>query len=120
MYYGSTFASTFDDGLNATLKFNGTGIWAFGAKRQNHGSYFATLDGTATLLSGYAAEPGIFQTVLFSQTGLDPNTEHTLTLANAYEMDPEGQKFKFFFDVDYYIVQTEETADATAVTAGQE
>ncbi|KAJ9114709.1 hypothetical protein QFC22_005585 [Naganishia vaughanmartiniae] len=119
LYYGGTFASSIDDGQNATLKFNGTGIWAFGAKRENHGSYYATLDGTPTLLSGYGASPGIFQTVLFSQTGLDPNIEHSLTLVNAYRLDPEGLKYKFYLDVDYYIVQTEETADV-ANAAGQE
>lgn len=117
LYYGATFASSIDDGQTATLKFNGTGIWAFGAKRENHGSYLATLDGTATLLSGYADAPGVFQTVLFSQTGLDPNTEHSLTLANAYSLDPDGQKAKFYLDVDYYIVQTEETA---GTVTGQE
>ncbi|KAJ9095682.1 hypothetical protein QFC21_005554 [Naganishia friedmannii] len=119
LYYGGTFASSIDDGQNATLKFNGTGIWAFGAKRENHGSYYATLDGKATLLSGFGASPGLFQTVLFSQTGLDPNTEHSLTLANAYSLDPDGQKYKFYLDVDYFIVQTEETAGVVAA-AGHE
>ncbi|KAJ9111348.1 hypothetical protein QFC19_001116 [Naganishia cerealis] len=110
LYFRGTFASSQDDAQSATLKFNGTGIWAYGAKRPNHGSYLATLDGVGTYFSGLASDPELFQTVLFSQTGLDPNTEHTLTLANAYSQDPGGNKF--YFDVDYYIVQTEEIAPA--------
>lgn len=92
-----TFRSTTNGGNSATLRFNGTGIWAFGAKRLNHvsipqtgvtqlpradwknqGRYTANLDGQANTYAGFASEPGEFQAVLFKQTGLNPTIEHSL------------------------------------------
>jgi hypothetical protein len=92
-----TFTSTTTGGNSATLRFNGTGIWAFGAKRLNHvsdsrfydravslsfceiqGRYTATLDEQANTYAGFASEPGEIQAVLFKQTGLDAEVEHTL------------------------------------------
>ncbi|KAI5454441.1 hypothetical protein NCC49_004493 [Naganishia albida] len=100
-YFSKNFAKTRTVGDRAELRFNGTGIWAYGSRRESHGTFKATLDGAEVLLNGYLQAPGVIQDVLFSQTGLDAHAEHTLTLTNT-----EAR----WFDVDYYIVQHEETS----------
>jgi hypothetical protein len=89
-----------DSGASATFSFNGTGIWLFGAKRGNHGLYNITLDGSTTTLSGFAADPGIFQTPLFGQSHLK-NTLHTITLTNA---GANPNRYLDFLDLDYVCV----------------
>ncbi|GHJ84900.1 hypothetical protein NliqN6_1302 [Naganishia liquefaciens] len=99
LYFDQTYTSTRNEGDTAVLRFNGTGIWAFGAKRADHGKYRVELDSTVMELDGFAEELGTMQTVLYSQTGLNNTLEHVLTLTNA-----EGK----WFDIDYFVVQHEE------------
>lgn len=40
-----TFTLTNAASATAIFEFNGTGVWLYGAKRPNHGTYSVTLDG---------------------------------------------------------------------------
>ncbi|KAF9071661.1 hypothetical protein BDP27DRAFT_1218709 [Rhodocollybia butyracea] len=80
-YSASSFFASNVTGGTASFTFNGTGVQLFGSKRQNHGPYQVTLDGqTFPVSSGQSNDP-IFQTLLFSNTGL-PQGEHTVMLQN--------------------------------------
>ena len=56
-------------GAYATLTFNGTAVWIYGAKRGNHGPYDITLDGNDSEYDDYDSD--ISQQALFSVVGLD-------------------------------------------------
>lgn len=66
------------------MTFNGTGVYLFGAKRDNHDVYGVILDGQGTMNNGFAPLPNDvpdFQQLLFGRGGLDPG-EHTVELAD--------------------------------------
>jgi hypothetical protein len=44
MYFSKSFTSSTKKGETAQLKFNGTGIWAYGSKRWNHVSALPSLE----------------------------------------------------------------------------
>ena len=75
-YFGSTFRSTQTDNASGSLTFKGTGVWVYGAKRDNHGMFEMDLDGQVTTSDGYGANKA--QELLFGQGGLDPAVEHTV------------------------------------------
>ncbi|KAF8329682.1 uncharacterized protein EI90DRAFT_3061549, partial [Cantharellus anzutake] len=77
----------------ATFIFKGTGIWVYGAKRQNHGNYFVNLDGAVSEYSGYSPID-TFQNVLFGRTDLAPEL-HSLSVTNGGS--------DHYFDIDYII-----------------
>jgi hypothetical protein len=62
--------------------------------------YSVTLDGTTKYASGQpvVANTNMFQTLLFSQTGLD-NTQHQLQLQNKYSTSVPA-----WVDVDFIVV----------------
>lgn len=93
-----TFTLTSSYGASATLTFNGTAVWIYGAMRSNHGPYNVTLDGVLYQDDGYYASD-IFQQVLFSAVGLDGTTPHTVSIINS-PTDPIQQ----LLDVDYVSV----------------
>ena len=80
--HNGTFTLTPATGASATLTFNGTAIWIFGAKSDNHGPYIITLDGEISTGDGFHDGP-VFYQVLFSAVGLDATTPHTVSIANA-------------------------------------
>jgi hypothetical protein len=75
-YFGSTFRCTQTDNASGSLTFKGTGVWVYGAKRDNHGMFEMDLDGQVTTSDGYGANKA--QELLFGQGGLDPDVEHTV------------------------------------------
>lgn len=92
---GGTFTTT-SNLASAVFTFNGTAIWIFGAKRDNHGPYNVTLDGQTTDDNGYDPNPpGQFQTPLFSATGLSPG-QHVVSIGNT---PPSTQQL--YLDVDF-------------------
>ena len=84
--------STF--GASATLTFNGTAVWIYGAMRSNHGFYNVTLDGQMYQDNGYYGSD-IFQQVLFAASGLDGTTPHTVSIMNS-----PTDSIRRFLDVD--------------------
>lgn len=80
-YTGGGFHTTNISGATATFKFNGTGVWCYGALRPGYGSYSLSVDGD-TVFNGSAAAPNaVFDQFLggSSQLGMG---EHTAVLTN--------------------------------------
>jgi hypothetical protein len=112
-YPNKTFHATQVQGANMTLQFFGTAIYVAGAKRGNHVCVFthlqdanihnlvrqdqftATLDNSATVGNSFARDPGLYQQILFSQTGLT-STYHTLVMT-----DTSTRNDRPFLDIDY-------------------
>lgn len=81
-YSQNSFTVTNVNGESVSFSFNGTGVQIFGAKRGNHGPYHVNLDKSQnTGLNGTALDPGLFQTSLFSVSGLQQGP-HQVTLTN--------------------------------------
>lgn len=75
------------------MTFNGTAVWIYGAKRDNHGPYNTTLDGRTFFDNGYSSV-NIFGQVLFSAVGLASGS-HTVSIVNSL-VDTE----KPYLDID--------------------
>ena len=80
--HNGTFTLTTVFGASASLNFNGTAVWIYGAKRDNHGPYNTTLDGSPFYDNGYSST-NIFQQVLFPGLGLSNATLHTVSIADS-------------------------------------
>ncbi|KAI5123650.1 hypothetical protein M0805_001683 [Coniferiporia weirii] len=113
---GGTFTLTTLQGATATFAFNGTGVWLYGAKRSNHGTYSVTLDGAEQeSYSGNVPEGDEFQVVLFGASNLALGM-HEVVLKN------EGSGTETFLDIDFIRWETElgqdnYTLNQTAVQA---
>ena len=79
--HNGTFTLTTQFGATASVTFNGTGVWIYGAKRGNHAPYNTTLDGRTFFDDGYSSTDK-FQQVLFSGPGLDSGT-HTVSIVDS-------------------------------------
>ncbi|KAG8729331.1 hypothetical protein FRC10_004062, partial [Ceratobasidium sp. 414] len=101
-YWGDSFHSSQTDGSQASITFNGTAIYIFGAKRGNHGHYIVTIDnGQAQRFDGYAPQQpdgtdGVYQVPIFAQAGLQ-NGLHTVVLTN----DGGADSGRPFVDIDF-------------------
>ncbi|KAF9793502.1 hypothetical protein BJ322DRAFT_1035054 [Thelephora terrestris] len=95
-----TYTLTATYGASASLTFNGTAIWIYGARRSTHGQYNISLDGQLSYYDdGYSGSP-LFQQVLFAAVGLDGTKPHTVSIINAYT-DPVAP----YLDVDSIVYQ---------------
>ncbi|KAI6033401.1 hypothetical protein EDC04DRAFT_2571707 [Pisolithus marmoratus] len=80
-YYLGTFTINNVTNGTASFSFNGTGVWIYGAKRNNHNTYTVQLDGaTYGPYNGYYPTQEFLQ-VLFNRSGLTQGM-HSLTLTN--------------------------------------
>ncbi|EJD03095.1 uncharacterized protein FOMMEDRAFT_156465 [Fomitiporia mediterranea MF3/22] len=90
-YANGTATLTSTQGATATFTFNGTGVWLYGAKRPNHGTYSVLLDRVQkfTGLSGSRsdglrdlnARGNEFQAVLWGISNLSPGP-HEVVITN--------------------------------------
>lgn len=81
---------------NVSFTFYGTGVQIYGAKRSNHGNYQIKIDQTVySPVSGNAADPGTFQTALFSAPSLNLGY-HTVTMTNLGSSPGSN-----FLDIDF-------------------
>ncbi|KAF9568214.1 hypothetical protein CPC08DRAFT_802714 [Agrocybe pediades] len=94
-YTLSSFTLTQTSGASLRLPFFGNSIQVYGAKRSNHGIYFAQLDGNVSPTMNGSSSSDLFQQLLYSSDV--PIGLHTLTVINQ-----ENQ----FFDVDYVTFKT--------------
>ncbi|KAJ7145792.1 hypothetical protein C8R44DRAFT_689877 [Mycena epipterygia] len=88
-----TFTLCTTQGSSASYIFNGTQVYVFGAKRENHGPYSVNLDGISTPFNGFSAD-AIFGTLFVSDVlkqGL-----HTVTVTNEL-----NDTTKPFLDIDF-------------------
>ncbi|KAJ1300305.1 hypothetical protein OPQ81_005127 [Rhizoctonia solani] len=103
-YQGRSFHCTNTDGATANITFEGTAIYLYGAKRNNHGYYHIAVDDEPNVpMSGRPAAGAAeeFQTLLFSRQGLASGS-HTLKLKNVYE-----DKDHVYVDIDYVVITRE-------------
>ncbi|KAJ6524014.1 hypothetical protein B0H19DRAFT_880169, partial [Mycena capillaripes] len=80
-------------GSSATFTFNGTQVFVYGAKRDNHGPYSITLDGSTTTFDGFSRTA--LWTTLFVSDALTQGL-HTVTVTNQMR-NPNNA----YLDIDY-------------------
>ncbi|WVQ84454.1 hypothetical protein IAT38_006606 [Cryptococcus sp. DSM 104549] len=120
-YFRSTFYGTANEGDSARLKFNGSAVTIYGAKRLNHGAYSTQLDGgNPEYRLGYSAADQ-FQQVLYHAEGLATDVEHEVILTNmpSRTSPPEGSNItEWWLDIDYAVITTStSTTDKIYTTA---
>lgn len=91
--HNGTFTLTTVFGASASLSFNGTAVWIYGAKRNNYAPFNTTFDGTIYYDNAYSSI-NLFQQVLFARTNRT-NTLHTVSIADSVE-DPNDP----YLDID--------------------
>jgi hypothetical protein len=101
-YSASCFHTTSTAGATATFTWNGTGIWVYGALRQDHGHFQANLDGGPVSTFNGFAQNATMKFNLVHASGFAMGL-HTLVLTNS----PESGDQATGFDVDFIVVQTE-------------
>lgn len=79
-YSAQSWHKTSSQGAYATISFEGTGIWLYGAKRPDYGQYNFAVDGQSIQGSAKSETPA-FQQLLGGKSGL-PMGLHTVTLTN--------------------------------------
>ena len=79
--HNGTFTLTTQFGASASVTFNGTAVWIYGARRGNHAPYNTTLDGKTFFDDGYSSVDE-FQQVLFSGAGLGGGS-HAVTIVDS-------------------------------------
>lgn len=80
-YQGHSLHVSSNKDATATLKFNGTGVWFYGGRRQNYGGYSLTVDGKVLSSGTSAASNSTAQQVLVGASSLGMG-EHTAVLTN--------------------------------------
>jgi hypothetical protein len=76
-------------GAQASVVFNGTGIWLFGSKASDHGSYEIIEDGQSRGTQSSSNRINLYNQVLYSGVDL-PIQQHEVILKNA-----EGKRLDF-------------------------
>ncbi|KAI0783846.1 hypothetical protein BC629DRAFT_529054 [Irpex lacteus] len=97
-YLNDTFHATNASDATATVTFNGSAVYLYGAFRGNHDVYRVTLDGDNTFRNGRSNGSDEFQQVMFSATGLSRD-QHELVLKNNYTTTIPS-----YVDVDYVVI----------------
>ncbi|TFK54509.1 hypothetical protein OE88DRAFT_1733160 [Heliocybe sulcata] len=80
-YSASSFHTTSVPSATATITFNGTGIWVFGAQRPDYGSYTLAIDGQTTSNGDANAQTPTFRQALAGASNLPMGT-HTAVVTN--------------------------------------
>lgn len=80
-YTASGFHATNISGATATLRFNGTGVWFYGARRPGYGSYSLNLDGNTIFTGNASSSNPIFDQLLAGSSELSMG-EHTAVFMN--------------------------------------
>jgi hypothetical protein len=88
----NTLHYTSVNGASATLSFKGSAVTFYGEKNPHRGLIDISIDGgTPTRVNAYASS-NLFEQALFTKSGLNPSTTHTITIkkVNATYMDLDG------------------------------
>ena len=80
-YTGASFHTTNAAASIATLKFNGTGVWFYGAHRPEYGNYSITVDGQTVANGTTSSSTPVFDQLLGASLNLSMG-EHTAVLSN--------------------------------------
>ncbi|KAJ7207030.1 hypothetical protein GGX14DRAFT_522019 [Mycena pura] len=90
---GGTFTLCTTNGASATFTFNGTRVYVFGARRDNHGPYSVNIDGTVAALDGFS-DSAIFGPLFVSD--VLTQGQHTVTVTNEF-----NDTTKPYLDIDF-------------------
>jgi len=96
-----TFTLTTTFGASASLTFNGTAVWIYGAKRDNHAPFNTTLDGKSYYDTGFSSK-NLFQQVLFPGLELSNAISHNVSIADSVT-NPEFP----YLDIDSIVYEVE-------------
>ncbi|KAH8826997.1 hypothetical protein DL96DRAFT_1226613 [Flagelloscypha sp. PMI_526] len=120
LFHGGGTMYTNENGASFELDFEGTAIYLFGDKKNDHRTYTVTLDGTATTLNGISGCGGEFgltcekqvPSIKFFAASLGSGN-HNLKLVNNADNAS-------FFDLDYIVISSSDKAGAvpTASSSG--
>ena len=80
-YSGGSFHATNTSGDAVTFKFNGTGVWFYGAHRPGYGDYSVAIDGNSVFSGSAASSNPIFDQFLGGAANLSMG-EHTAVLTS--------------------------------------
>ncbi|KAI0266846.1 hypothetical protein BC834DRAFT_116274 [Gloeopeniophorella convolvens] len=105
-YSQQSWHTSSSQGASATIQFNGTGIWLFGSKRPNYGSYSISIDGQSVDGSAQAGSAS-FQQLLGGKSGLT-NAPHTAVLTNTGDGAP--------IDLDSIVFETQVGSPGSTVS----
>ncbi|KAG8908419.1 hypothetical protein FRB99_006624 [Tulasnella sp. 403] len=99
-YSGNSVRVTNVYNATASFQFNGTGVWVYGARRNSHGAYLASIDGKTTLSNAFinSTTPDL-SIPLFGAPNLQPGI-HTVSLKNVFT-DPSEQ----WLNIDNIVVE---------------
>ncbi|KAI0783837.1 hypothetical protein BC629DRAFT_1723730 [Irpex lacteus] len=98
-YSNGTFHATDQLGAKATLTFNGSAVYLYGAFRPNHDIYWTTLDGSTSIRNGNPnSTENLFQRLMYSAEDLS-SEQHQLIVENKYNTSGPS-----WVDVDYVLV----------------
>lgn len=100
-YYLGTFSTNNVTNGQASFSFNGTGVWAYGARRFNHATYYyVQLDDVTWGPYNGVSTTQAFMQPIFNDSGLTQKM-HTLTLMN------HGSGGNNYVDIDLIVWQSE-------------
>ncbi|TDL13870.1 hypothetical protein BD410DRAFT_846556 [Rickenella mellea] len=99
-YFDHTRMSARVPGATASFSFNGSAVWLFGVKGDDHGDYNVTLDGATSSFNGSHGN-NTYQVPIFTATGLALGI-HSVTLTGA-----QTNKSAPWVELDYIVWQTE-------------
>ncbi|KAJ7120175.1 hypothetical protein C8R44DRAFT_541939, partial [Mycena epipterygia] len=88
-----TFTVCNTKGCSATFSFNGTQVWIYGSKRDNHGPYSVKMDGNTMEYDGFSADDEY--TSLFDSGSLKQG-QHTVVITNIMKDTKRP-----YIDIDY-------------------
>lgn len=99
LYQNQTYHLSSQNGDTATLAFNGTGIYIFGARKPEYDGYSVTLDGGSPFEASATAATAQYNVLLYSATALDVTMEHQVVLQNS-----QGSSQETSLDIDYMVI----------------
>lgn len=104
-YSGSSFHTTSTPGASLSFSFNGTGIWLYGARRSEYGSYTISVDGVEMMQENANSPDSEFQQSLGGVASLQMGS-HEVTLTNTGSM----------VDLDYVVFEADGPEATTVAT----
>ncbi|KEP52490.1 putative SKG6 domain protein [Rhizoctonia solani 123E] len=108
-YWDSTYHSSNIFGAQASIRFQGTAVYLFAAKRGKHGPYEIVLDGQKVFDGNSYSPTPLYNEIMYNATGLTPDW-HNLTIRNS---DPSNQTYTEVDFIRWTTLMPESLAETT-------